>query len=92
MLTPIQRDVLAYIDAFQRRHNRSPSISMICDAMGYASKNTGHWIVSSLRRRGYLDGMTIIRWPSVSLWVWDDELKELVVPTALRPARGGAGR
>jgi DNA-binding MarR family transcriptional regulator len=56
MLTPRQKEALAFIKAYQARHEGvSPSLEEIGHGLGLASKNGVFGLLQSLERRGFIE-------------------------------------
>ncbi len=53
-ITPRQRQVLDFIEAFTREHGFAPSLEEIAEHMGFSSVSNAHQHVAALIRRGHL--------------------------------------
>jgi len=53
-LSPRQRDVLAAIDAWTKRHGRPPTVREIATALGVSSTATVHQHLTALEQKGFL--------------------------------------
>lgn len=54
-MTPNERTVLDFIEAFCAEHRFAPSLAQIAAHMGYRSRSHAHRMVHSLHRAGHLE-------------------------------------